>query len=520
MKILKTFSFFFLAAKLLFPQVLEAKPYLWTANTMHSVKKNEKPGNSKNAEIWAAKGEYEPLQLVISAPSEDLTDIEVVVSNLEGPSGSIDQLYIETYRIHYVDAENGSPTWRGPPNLPLGPGSYPDALIPLKPSGSPLAELPKKNQSVKMGENQPYWIDIFIPKDTPAGKYKGVISVNSNQGTSEIDIDLTVWNFELPHRPSLRSMFGVWDNHKNSTEVMLKHRLMPFTLPKDKINHYDDKYGISTIGTGKWSGADSSNPHMKKPPSVEQWSKVEKSFPEEFKGLLYNYTADEIGSRNELVDNLKKWGKNIHAGSSIKNLVTMVPNPDLFDDGSGQIAIDTWVILPFQAQDKTNKKNIEYVMAKGSEVWTYSALLQDNYSPKWMIDFPPINYRIYAWINQLFGYNGLLYWRVDMWSDDPWSSFGEKNHYPGDGMLIYPGDPVGIPGGVVPSLRLKQLRESVEDYEYIEILKSMGEKDFALEIVEILAKDWKKWSDDEELLMECRRLLGEKIHYLNTSTKK
>jgi len=152
----------------------------------------------------------------------------------------------------------------------------------------------------------------------------------------------------------------------------------------------------------------------------------------------------------------------------------------------------------------------------GSEVWSYTALMWDNYSPKWMIDFPLINYRIMPWINQVYGFNGLLYWRVDQWSKDPWSSFGKENNHPGDGMLVYPGDPVGITNGVVPSLRLKMLRESVEDYEYIEILKSMGDEDFAMKTIKTVTKDWKNWTQDEKLLMHSRKILGERIHYLKS----
>ena len=232
--------------------------------------------------------------------------------------------------------------------------------------------------------------------------------------------------------------------------------------------------------------------------------------------MLSNYTADEISGAKELIDSLKEWGRNMHAESSIKNLVTMAPVEELFDDGSGQSAVDIWVLLPLQVENNKYKKDIQHAISSGGEVWTYTALLQDNYSPKWMVDFPLINFRIQAWINQLYGFTGLLYWRVDLWSEDPWSSFGNENYYPGDGMLVYPGDPVGIYNGVVPSVRLKYLRESVEDYEYIEILKSLGDEEFAMNTIRLMARDWKDWSRDEKALMRYRKILGERIHYLKS----
>jgi hypothetical protein len=65
-------------------------------------------------------------------------------------------------------------------------------------------------------------------------------------------------------------------------------------------------------------------------------------------------------------------------------------------------------------------------------------------------------------------------------------------------------------------MRLKILRESIEDYEYIEILKSLGEGEFALNTVKQVARDWKKWTRDHKKLIKSRKVLGEKIHSLNS----
>lgn len=516
MKSLKTIILASIILFGLYTHQVYTTPYVWVADVMQMVKSDEKPGANKEARIWAAKGEYEPFQVIVSTPKESVTDVVLSVSALSGPNGSISREHIKIYRQHYVKVEKGSPVWQGPPNLPLGKGMYPDALIPLTSSGEALTKLSSDFKSVKVGKNQPYLIDIYVPRNTPAGEYKGICKIQSSQGVDQVDIHLTVWNFELPHRPSLRSMFGVWDPHSNSTEVMLEHKLMPFHIPKNKIRYYDQKYGINTLETGQWSGADVWNPRMSSSPSTEDWQRIERSFPEEYREMLCNYTADEISGVNELTASVNEWGRNMHNGSSVKNLITMVPTPELYDDGTGRPAVDIWALLPKQFQSKKNKRSIQHVMNLGGEVWSYTALLQDSYSPKWMVDFPPINYRIYTWINQIYGYNGLLYWRVDQWSKEPWVSFGRENEYPGDGMLVYPGDPVGITNGIVPSMRLKILRESIEDYEYIEILKSLGEGEFALKTVKQVARDWKKWTRDHKQLMKSRKILGEKIHSLNS----
>ena len=117
------------------------------------------------------------------------------------------------------------------------------------------------------------------------------------------------------------------------------------------------------------------------------------------------------------------------------------------------------------------------------------------------------------------GLTGLLYWRVDGWTDDPWNDVDtaplltEQKHYPGDGMLMYPGKQVGLKGAI-PSMRLKWIREGVEDYEYIEILKRWGYKDWAMKTVHQVAKDMHHWNADPAVLNAARKKLGEKINQL------
>ncbi len=100
-----------------------------------------------------------------------------------------------------------------------------------------------------------------------------------------------------------------------------------------------------------------------------------------------------------------------------------------------------------------------------------------------------------GFINESLGLNGLLYWRVDNWSSDPWNNvYGYAGGYPGEGMLVYPGAQVGLPGQVVPSMRLKYLRDGVDDYDYVELLKQAGQGDWALSVCRTIGPDWSNWT--------------------------
>jgi hypothetical protein len=238
---------------------------------------------------------------------------------------------------------------------------------------------------------------------------------------------------------------------------------------------------------------------------------------------LFNYTADEISQCAKLYSTLKQWSTNLHR-AGIHNLVVMVPTPELYDDGSGsgRSAVDIWVVLPEQ-YDK-NLARISEVRDKGDEVWSYNALVQDPYSPKWLIDYEPINYRLQSgFLSAALNLTGLLYWRIDRWPDQNWDHMMVNNtgtfssgNFPGDGMLVYPGAPAGVPG-IVPSLRLKQLREGVEDFEYVQILKRLGRGDWALEQVRPIAPDWTNWTRDPNRIETVRRRLGAEIERLSVS---
>jgi hypothetical protein len=80
-------------------------------------------------------------------------------------------------------------------------------------------------------------------------------------------------------------------------------------------------------------------------------------------------------------------------------------------------------------------------------------------------------------------------------------------------MLVYPGEKVGF-SGFAPSMRLKWILDSVQDFECVEILRRLGREDQALQLARTVASDWKNWTHDPEVLevLETARLkLGQQI---------
>ncbi len=494
-----------LAPLLLFASA-EAAPIVWAIPSLERVGPTDSAGSATSIDLYAAKGETESFQIVVRAPAGGLTNVNVLAPDLGGPQPTL-------YREHYVYLTHGSGDWASNINRPLGPGWYPDGLIPFvnpatgQPlSGAPIDAVPF---SLSADRNQPIWVDIEVPRGTPAGQYSGVFSVTSSQGQASVTLNVTVWNFTLPLKPALKSSILYWEVRRQlqADRELLRNRLMPLSVDPNQERALIDEYGLNCANLGFYAVLDKSAGDTKPAPSVAEIEAAKADHEPDL--YFYNYTADEILGFTSLYGPVKAYARALHA-AGVDNLVTMPPTSSLMDDGSGtgRSAVDVWVELPkdYDAAD------VATVLAKGDKVWSYNCLQQDNYTPKWLLDYAPINYRIQpGFINESLGMTGLLYWSADLWSSDPWNNVEPyAPYFPGEGMLVYPGQQVGVTG-VVPSMRLKYLRDGVDDFDYIELLKKQGLGDWALTIAETVGPDWRNWTRDPDELETARRQLGQRL---------
>lgn len=504
------------------PAARSAAPVVWTASSLERVGEHDAPRGLTPAAIAAARGEYESFQVVVRpSPGATLTNVRVTMTDLAGPGGAvISNTAFALYREHYVTVSKGSPDPWGS-NRPLGAGRYADALIPFvdPETGQPPVPAALRAQpfSVAADTNQPIWIDVLVPRNAAPGDYTGSVSVSSDQGLASGAISLHVWNFTLPLTPSLKSSFP-FGNGASGTPAqnreLLRHRLSPVSTPPADERSLMDTYGLSGRALGFWSNANHADcASMDPPPSVaEILASKARHQPELF---LYNYTADEIGSCTWLFPALRAWAVNLHA-AGVPNLVTMAPTPALFDDGTGtgRSVVDIWTVLPWVYDD--HLADVATALRKGDRVWSYNALVQDDYSPKWQMDYPPIDFRLHpGFLSQRLGLTGLLAWKVDRWTADPWNDvnntgvFAPGNNYPGEGMLVYPGAQAGLVG-VAPSMRLKWLRDGVDDYDYLDLLRNQS-RPLADAYAGRIATDWRTWTRDPAEVDAARREIGEEL---------
>ena len=508
----------------------QSGPAVWVVPALTRVARDEAPGNRREIELWAARGEYESFQVVVRAPAGGLKNVNVAISDLEGERGRITKASLALYREHYVQITHGSPD-RGGTNRPLGPGWYPDALIPFAAKGGVLRAAPF---DVTPSSNQPIWIDVFVEHETRPGKYTGTVTVTSDQGKATVSLILNVWNFELPRSPSLLSAFNIYNDtnsnprifygdEKQNQELLLRHKIMPVSVDPRYETQFMEQNGLKIARLEYFPHATYGNCKQPPPPSVTDLLSLKAKHQPDL--TLYLHLGDEVSDCPNIFPILKQWARNARQASLI-TLLTAIPLPQLLDDGSGagDSVADIWVLLP--RQFVSNAADVAAALKKGDRVWSYTAIVQDNFSPKWEIDFRPVNYRIYGFLNQSVGATGLLYWSVNSWAvgptKDPWNNLtyieNGKPEPAGEGWLVYPGNEVGSQA-FVPSIRLKWIRKSVEDFEYVELLKKLRRGDWALAQVKTVAGDWAHWSQDPEAVESVRHQLGVEIDRISSGSK-
>ena len=378
-----------------------------------------------------------------------------------------------------------------------------------------------------------------------------------------IPVTLTVWDFTLPDGPTHRNHFGsvewmipgLFGAEKNSDraldielnycKMMAAHRLnppiperfMPEVNPDGTIKIIPERHQMLRKFLEELHVTDFmiTNAPFRDITSVNK-SKAINYYRDFYKYLkengwekrAYLYMLDEP-NLSENYQTVLDMGAVVHeAAPEIRCLVveqTYTQDPTWPDIDP---AVDIWCPL-FAFIDSAT---IDSKLKHGDEVWSYTALSQrapeyhpdyqkvkDYDSPYWHIDAKLTSYRVPAWLNWHYNITGLLYWSSVQIADsktglmDPWllPAFTESDsQFNGGGHMMYPGVPCGI-DGPVSCIRLKNLRDTMEDWEYFAILEKLAGKDAVNKIVAEVAPNWWATSEDPAVIEATREKLANEI---------
>lgn len=462
-----------------------------------------------HAGLSLARNEHEAVQLIIVPLRGDLSDVTISISptTRKGTGAVADELKVRWNPVGYVGYCEGARVVSEP---------WPDVL------------LPHGKFSVREGELQPVWMDVYAGEGVGAGDYEASVTVKAANSPASVTarLNIHVYGFAIPKKSTLPTAFGA---RLPATQNMLyEHRLMLRRI----FAHREGFYEV--------------DPEIGRSKPFREFADVRPIIEEAFKEHLVKgaaifamdmpyfrgcyagamYSAGAHGNFNltynekqaeyvvryyrEFAQFLRGRGllqnafvylwdeptparfKNVHAIRSlirkadpdIRCMVDGGFNEDIIDD------VDIWTITPKQYDQ--NRELAASFRRRGGKIWWYTCGVNDILP---YATFNPINPecdlisgRLLFWMVWQHHIEGFLYFTTDWWkgtteksprfgpfmrignTTDCWWYKGPGASI-GDGCLVYP-----VPGSdnkseVLPTIRLEAIRDGLEDREYFVLLE-------------------------------------------------
>ena len=538
---------------------------VWAAAAMHRVGRGDEPRNTP-ANIEAACGEWESFQIIVTGAPSVLTGVRVSATAATSlTSGSL-LSKPEILREQYVHVSKSTPRSPLPPGDyadALVPQSFPEVPLPesqrvnvpfwvdvFVPYGSTAGDY-EGEVTVRLATGEEFQTKYRVTVwgfDLPvvptlrtsfALSWRRVAEIHgfdrsADYPTPELQALLTAYTDLLAqHRLSVNELRGTYpDAHTGELD--------PDKAEKELRRHLLHQHAatISVPMGPQWPFADPLGRDRNAAQRyVTDWMKLLDRFHCADRGYVIMMNLDEPNDA-KAYQTVRDWGAFYHEaeenyGVRLPLLVTEQPTPDNPEWGTLEGAADIWVphfsAVYEDMEAKSGHRDIARRIAAGDEVWTYAALVQvseawddangrpdvlkEAHPPVWCTDYPPLNHRVVPWLLMRHGITGLTYWDVVHFEKDidPWRDAGSflasnGSTFNGDGFFIYPATKYRHgTNQPVASMRLKWLRESMEDYDYLSLLAAAKGRDAAVAASAGFAEGFGLWRDDPDALYAARR---------------
>ncbi len=538
-----------------------AVPSIYKARPAEAAQKSNLvwDAKTKTVSLAGAKNEHIPFQLVVSTEppptryDKPASGFFVEASDLASEKGRIPHDRIRIYFEHVVLCYGKS--------SPVGEtGFWPDALAPLT---DPFDMGSAFRTFVK---NRGVWVDVVTPPDVPAGVYTGTVRVTQNgKPIDEVKLNLKVYDFALPEETHLITYMGV-----SGSQLAAYHNVAPGS-PEAKAllrkyhaflyaNRMEPWFNEPLQPAVRKTGNDVAVSFDEQAYALymNQWKTkrvILETVPSPLEGgpesavrsyvkqiydyykkngwlsrLVFNSPIDEPGNAQQF-EETRKWAALVHeAAPGVPFLVTREPAEPAGHPEWGTLAghANNFSIHGNELNRPVVKQAIRREQARGGEITWYISCDQGYPQPNYFIDAPAMDPVMVPWITWRYGMNGVLYWDLKFWPQtaDPWlnpvtylSGFLCSDGYVlnGEGSLIYPGSRAKRytgqkdVDGPVSSIRFELLREGIEDYEYLWLLKSLGDGEFAEDAARSMVVDVRAFSRNVDDLFALREKMAARI---------
>ncbi len=552
--------------------------HVWVVPSVYKVRPDDPPQASnlvwsektKTVTLAGARNEHVPFQVVVSVPppptrhDKPASGFFLEASDLVAGSARIPSNKVRFYFEHVVLCYGKS--------SPVGgTGFWPDALAPLTDPFDMGAEF---RSFVK---NRAIWADVMVPKDAASGTYAGTVTVTrGGSPVDQLKVALRVYDFALPEETHLITYMGIWGNHlapfydstttpaqkkelvRKYYEFLYQNRMEPWFNEQlqpqieEKANgeilvRFDDalyRHYMDVLKTKRVileTEPSPLRPNSQFPLFSEAYNRRLRSYLKQVadyyaghgwgRRLVFNSPIDEPATL-EHFDHTRRYASLVHeAAPGVPFLATKSPLPDRPELGTLVGYVNYFSVHGNELNSPAVKKAIAQEQAKGGEISWYISCDQVYPQPNYFIDAPAMDPVMVPWITWRYRMNGVLYWALNYWpqTPDPWidpvtylSGFLCSNGWVlnGEGSLIYPGSRTHrYTGqrnlqGPVSSIRFELLREGVEDYEYLWLLKTLGDGAYADQTAESMVVDVSAFSRNVEELFLVREQLAKRIESL------
>jgi Domain of unknown function (DUF4091)/Family of unknown function (DUF6067) len=527
------------------------------------------PPAQSSISLSCARNEFCAFQIAVSAPAGAVNVTDVSFADSSGTCGALATSAALVYREGFLDVTT-------PSNAQGATGEWPDPLIPNVDTfyGETRNAFPI---SIPAGKTQGFWVELLIPPGQAAGTYNGNVSVTATGETAAtLGVTIQVRGFTLPSTSSLGSAYGFdWDGpcvghfggYGGSScddaqlealnalyfQDALNHRITisslvyapPITNGMGDFTTFDTLYGPFLDGTAlsgpnTLSGAKITSITYtgdRVAASYAAWATHAKA--NGWFDRVFDYTCDEPPNGCNWSD-IPTRAAIVHAGDPdfrtltttsvqaaqtnnvLSSLDILVPIINYMYGGAGD---------PYPGDQRSNYTT--FLSQPNKLLWMYQSCepssscsngsVQGNAGwPTMFIDESALSNRMMQWMDFTYQVSAELYYdttyAMSNATNDAWTSQYEFGNN-GDGSIFYPGKPSVI-GGThdipVESIRMKMLREGMQDYEYLNMLTTLGDGVFAQTELAKVVTNAGSFTSDPAVLDQVRGEMATEIESLLT----
>lgn len=429
---------------------------------------------SREVKISLAKNEEESFQVGVIPQKSRLKNVEIEVTDLIGPDGWVFPAgNIDCDTVGYVK------TKEYPPYDVNYIGWWPDPILDFL---GPV--------DVGQGELQSFWVRFHAPKDQKPGVCRGILIVSADGvEPMEFGVEANVRSFSMPDCAPLPIAVTLVLS-KLSEEVIN-------SVPRTR----DIKYDYADFAGDYYMEID--NLYSCREPDYE----VLKYMHDNGKLVSFNfgyYTDDVAGNEKRfrpIYEKVKEMGLIDHAyiygfdeldpvgfpklkaaSDALKRafpdvIIMTTARDKSYGFDSGIDSIDAW--CPLTPDFKPEK--VRKAQENGKYVWWYICCGPRHPFANQFIEYPGIDIRLLMGaMTAKFKTDGFLYYETTVWGKNkpitagPYTTWEPRSYktYHGDGSMFCMG-----PGGrPIPTIRIENYRDGMEDYAYFCILEDIVKK--------------------------------------------